>query len=45
MSDIQFHKEVEQFIHAANKNNLRMLMVGGIAVNYYGYKRQNKTSP
>lgn len=41
MSDIQFHKEVEQFIHTANKNNLRMLMVGGIAVNFYGYKRHS----
>ncbi|MCF8228678.1 MAG: nucleotidyltransferase [Bacteroidales bacterium] len=41
MSNIQFNKDVEAFIHAANKNNLRMLMVGGIAVNYYGYKRHS----
>lgn len=41
MTDIQFNKDVEEFIHAANNNDLRMLMVGGTAVNYYGYKRHS----
>ena len=36
-----FNKEVLGFIEAANKYQLKMILVGGSAVNYYGYKRHS----
>jgi hypothetical protein len=33
------HPEFLQFLTCANKNNLRYLVIGGYAVNYYGYNR------
>ncbi len=36
-----FNKEVYDFIHACHKNGVRMIMVGGSAVNFYGYKRHS----
>lgn len=36
-----FNNEVLRFIEAANKYHLKMLLVGGSAVNYYGYKRHS----
>ncbi len=36
-----FNDEVYQFIAACNKFSVKMLLVGGSAVNYYGYKRHS----
>ena len=36
-----FNTEVYDFIQACTINNVRMMMVGGSAVNYYGYKRHS----
>ena len=36
-----FNQEVYYFIHACNKYGVRMIMVGGSAVNFYGYKRHS----
>lgn len=36
-----FNRDVYDFIEACNKFNVRMIMVGGTAVNYYGYKRHS----
>lgn len=36
-----FNKKVKEFISSANKNGVRMLMVGGGAVNFHGYQRHS----
>jgi len=36
-----FNTEVYEFIQACTTNNVKMIMVGGSAVNYYGYKRHS----
>ena len=36
-----FNSEVYRFIEACNKFGVRMILVGGSAVNYYGYKRHS----
>ena len=36
-----FNDEVYQFIAACNQYSVKMLLVGGSAVNYYGYKRHS----
>ena len=36
-----FNKEVYDFIKACNQFGVKMIMVGGSAVNYYGYKRHS----
>ena len=36
-----FNTDVYRFIDACNKYDVKMLLVGGSAVNYYGYKRHS----
>lgn len=36
-----FNSDVNHFIFLANKNEVRMLLVGGGAVNLYGYQRHS----
>jgi predicted nucleotidyltransferase len=36
-----FNQEVYNFIEACQNNMVRMILVGGNAVNYYGYKRHS----
>ena len=36
-----FNDEVYQLIDTCNKHGVKMLLVGGSAVNYYGYKRHS----
>jgi hypothetical protein len=36
------HPEFVQFITCANKHNLRYMLIGGYAVNYYGYNRNTQ---
>ncbi len=36
------HPEFVNFISCANKNKLRYLLIGGFAVNYYGYNRNTQ---
>jgi len=36
-----FNEEVYQFIKSCNKHGVKMILVGGSAVNYYGYKRHS----
>jgi Nucleotidyl transferase of unknown function (DUF2204) len=36
-----WEENIDAFIAAANKNNVRMLMVGGGAVNFHGYQRHS----
>ena len=36
-----FNSEVNEFIQLANENKVRMLLVGGGAVNFYGYQRHS----
>lgn len=36
-----FNDEVYQFIKFCNKHGVKMILVGGSAVNYYGYKRHS----
>jgi len=36
-----FNDEVYQFIKFCNKRGVKMILVGGSAVNYYGYKRHS----
>lgn len=36
-----FPVRVKEFIKTANKNNLKMLLVGGGAVNFHGYQRHS----
>lgn len=41
MNTALFNKEVNDFILFANKNKVQMLLVGGGAVNFYGYQRHS----
>ena len=36
-----WENKIDEFIYIANKHNVRMLMVGGGAVNFYGYQRHS----
>ncbi|MGV9012710.1 MAG: nucleotidyl transferase AbiEii/AbiGii toxin family protein [Flavobacteriales bacterium] len=36
-----FGKEISDFLRAAHDNNLRVLLVGGGAVNFHGYQRHS----
>lgn len=36
-----FHEKVESFLKAANQQKLKMILVGGGAVNYHGYQRHS----
>ncbi len=38
---MDWDKQVRSFIRAANKHGVRMIMVGGGAVNWHGYKRHS----
>ena len=33
-----WENKIDEFIYIANKHNVRMLMVGGGAVNFHGYQ-------
>ena len=37
----QWRKDVDQFLELADKHGVRMLMVGGAAVNFHGYQRHS----
>jgi len=37
----KWEENINQFISIANKHNVRMLMVGGGAVNFHGYQRHS----
>jgi hypothetical protein len=37
----EWEKDVDIFLEKCNENNVRMLMVGGGAVNFYGYQRHS----
>ena len=37
----KWEENINQFIFVANKHNVRMLMVGGGAVNFHGYQRHS----
>jgi len=37
----QWKESIDTFIHLANKHGIRMLMVGGGAVNFHGYQRHS----
>ncbi|MGO4904903.1 nucleotidyl transferase AbiEii/AbiGii toxin family protein [Flavobacterium sp. W20_MBD1_R3] len=37
----KWEENINQFIFIANKHNVRMLMVGGGAVNFHGYQRHS----
>lgn len=37
----KWEENISQFISIANKHNVRMLMVGGGAVNFHGYQRHS----
>jgi len=39
--ETNFNQDVYEFIKACNQNNVKMILVGGSAVNYYGYKRHS----
>jgi hypothetical protein len=36
-----FPERLEQFIRTANKNKVKMILVGGGAVNFHGYQRHS----
>ncbi len=36
-----WEKNIDEFISLANKHNVRMIMVGGGAVNFHGYQRHS----
>ena len=36
-----FNDSVLKFIEVCNRFNVKMILVGGVAVNYYGYKRHS----
>lgn len=36
-----WEQNIDEFITTANKNRVRMLMVGGSAVNFHGYQRHS----
>lgn len=38
---MEFDDKVQQFIELSNKHNVKMLMVGGGAVNFHGYQRHS----
>jgi predicted nucleotidyltransferase len=38
---MEFDNYVEEFIRSASKHNVRMIMVGGTAVNFHGYQRHS----
>lgn len=38
---MRFAEEVNEFLRAAHVNEVRMLLVGGGAVNFHGYQRQS----
>lgn len=38
---LDFSERVRKFLQAANKNKLKMILVGGGAVNFYGYQRHS----
>jgi hypothetical protein len=38
---MHFGEEVTQFLRAANGHGVRMLLIGGGAVNFHGYQRQS----
>lgn len=38
---MQWEEKINTFLKLANKNNVRMLMVGGGAVNFHGYQRHS----
>lgn len=38
---MEFDGKVQQFIELANQNEVKMLMVGGGAVNFHGYQRHS----
>ena len=37
----QWDEELKKFVHLANENGVRILMVGGGAVNFHGYQRHS----
>jgi len=39
MFEKQFDERVLEFVKSCNNNGVRMLLVGGSAVNFYGYQR------
>jgi len=39
--ETNFNQDVYEFIKACNLNKVKMILVGGSAVNYYGYKRHS----
>jgi len=41
MLESRFDKRVGEFVSAANKFGVRMILVGGGAVNFYGYQRHS----
>jgi hypothetical protein len=38
---MEFDKDIRQFISACHAHNVRMMMVGGGAVNFHGYQRHS----
>ena len=38
---MRWEEKINSFLELANKNNVRMLMVGGGAVNFHGYQRHS----
>ena len=41
MFDKSFDERVLEFVKSCNNNEVRMLLVGGSAVNFYGYQRHS----
>lgn len=41
MFEKQFDERVLEFVKSCNNNGVRMLLVGGSAVNFYGYQRHS----
>jgi hypothetical protein len=39
--ETNFNQDVYEFIKACNLNKVKMILVGGSAVNFYGYKRHS----
>lgn len=35
---MKWHEKIETFIHLANKHQVKMILIGGGAVNFYGYQ-------
>ncbi len=38
---MKWEESIDNFLKLANKYNVRMIMVGGGAVNFYGYQRHS----